>query len=82
MCGDNLHVWYVGNAPVGSAKCRQTDGAKVRKIKKQVFFMKARVLAGRVKRGELVDDWIWVTKEEMRRYVSKKYWEDVQAMLS
>lgn len=44
--------------------------------------MKARVMAGQVKPdGKTVVDWVWVTKDEIKRYVSKPYWNSIQAML-
>ncbi|CCJ30632.1 unnamed protein product [Pneumocystis jirovecii] len=68
ICGNNMNIWYVGCTPIGNV---------------QIFFMRARIMAGQVKLNSTVAvDWVWVTKDEIRQYVSKTYWNNIRAMLS
>ncbi|KAF9425366.1 54S ribosomal protein L17 mitochondrial [Podila epigama] len=86
-CGSNMDLWFVGRVPIGhynykfpkvpkSENNSSPTGAKV-------FFMKAHIFAGQAKvdNKEIVD-FAWVTKQEMKDYVSKEYYEAVKDMLS
>lgn len=85
-CGEDIDVWLVGRAPIGhyvyayppehTKKHPQYKGSRV-------YFMKGHIFAGQVKpdQKEIVD-FAWVTKEEMKEYVSKDYYEAVKDMLS
>ncbi|KAG9068952.1 54S ribosomal protein L17 mitochondrial [Linnemannia hyalina] len=87
-CGSNMDLWFVGRVPVGHyqynfskdfvAKSSNTavKGAKV-------FFMKAHIFAGQVQvDNKEVVDFAWVTKQEMKDYVTPEYYDAVKDMLS
>lgn len=80
-----MHTWFVGNVPIGHYAYKYpsgfTDGDN---IGKKVFFMKARILAGQVdltdnKLG--LEDFQWLTKEEIEKVAGKKYFKAVQHIL-
>ncbi|KAG0315604.1 54S ribosomal protein L17 mitochondrial [Dissophora globulifera] len=86
-CGGNMDLWFVGRVPIGHhvyshPKGFQTEAAVAVKGTK-VFFMKAHIFAGQVQvdNKEIVD-FAWVTKEEMKNYVSEDYYKVVEDMLS
>ncbi|KAF9173387.1 54S ribosomal protein L17 mitochondrial [Mortierella sp. AD011] len=86
-CGGNMDLWFVGRVPIGHyiyshPKNFKTEGENTVKATK-VFFMKAHIFAGQVQvdNKEIVD-FAWVTKEEMKDYVSPDYYEAVKDMLS
>ncbi|QSL64762.1 hypothetical protein MERGE_002064 [Pneumocystis wakefieldiae] len=68
VCGNNMNVWYVGHVPVGNGKYKYPKGYS------DTFY-------GAKPDGKTVVDWVWVTKDEIKRYVSKPYWNSIQAML-
>ncbi|KAG0370669.1 39S mitochondrial ribosomal protein L46-domain-containing protein [Gamsiella multidivaricata] len=86
-CGGNMDLWFVGRVPIGHYMYSPPVGsmpessANVKGIK--VFFMKAHIFAGQVQvdNKEIVD-FAWVTKQEMKDYVSSEYYEAVKDMLS
>lgn len=48
----------------------------------QVFFLKAQLLAGRVQLDDReLEDYLWLTKEEIRDYVSEDYYSAVEHTL-
>lgn len=52
-------------------------------LKDHVFFFKAHIMAGQGRvDGKLVEDFAWLTKEEIREKVSKNYWAVVSDLLS
>lgn len=80
-----MHTWFVGNVPIGHHVYKYpvgyTDGEN---IGEKVFFMKARILAGQadLMGNKLdLDDFQWLTKEEIKEVVGKKYFKAVQHML-
>lgn len=47
------------------------------------FFYKAHIMAGQVKpNGKTVDDFAWLTKEEIAPRVDKSYWSGIKDILS
>ncbi|KAF9975151.1 54S ribosomal protein L17 mitochondrial [Actinomortierella ambigua] len=87
-CGANMDLWFVGRVPIGhynysfsKAFREKTENPAVSGAK--VFFMKAHIFAGQVQvdNKEIVD-YAWVTKQEMKDYVSAEYYEAVKDMLS
>ncbi|KAF9168254.1 54S ribosomal protein L17 mitochondrial [Actinomortierella ambigua] len=87
-CGANMDLWFVGRVPIGhynysfsKAFRENTENPAVSGAK--VFFMKAHIFAGQVQvdNKEIVD-YAWVTKQEMKDYVSAEYYEAVKDMLS
>ncbi|KAG0046778.1 54S ribosomal protein L17 mitochondrial [Gryganskiella cystojenkinii] len=88
-CGSNMDLWFVGRVPVGHYNYNfpkeyvnsPENTASVKGAK--VFFMKAHIFAGQVQvDNKEVVDFAWVTKQEMKDYVSPEYYEAVQDMLS
>ncbi|KAF8979266.1 54S ribosomal protein L17 mitochondrial [Entomortierella lignicola] len=86
-CGGNMDLWFVGRVPIGHysyshPKNLRIEGAAPIKGTK-VFFMKAHIFSGQVQvdNKEIVD-FAWVTKQEMKDYVSPDYYEAVKDMLS
>jgi large subunit ribosomal protein L46 len=59
------------------------NGYMPHKFLEQVFFLKAHILAGQVHvdNREIID-FAWVTKQEMRDYVSPEYYAAVKDLLS
>ncbi|KAG0225232.1 54S ribosomal protein L17 mitochondrial [Actinomortierella wolfii] len=87
-CGTNMDLWFVGRVPVGhynysfpKAFREKSENPAVSGAK--VFFMKAHIFAGQVQvdNKEIVD-FAWVTKQELKDYVSAEYYEAVKDMLS
>ncbi|KAF9187053.1 54S ribosomal protein L17 mitochondrial [Haplosporangium sp. Z 767] len=88
-CGSNMDLWFVGRVPIGhysykfpkdyAPKTETTSAIKGAKV----FFMKAHIFAGQaqVDNKEIVD-FAWVTKQEMKDYVTSEYYEAVKDMLS
>ncbi|KAI8602663.1 39S mitochondrial ribosomal protein L46-domain-containing protein [Dissophora ornata] len=86
-CGGNMDLWFVGRVPIGHynyslPKNFVTESSVAAKGTK-VFFMKAHIFAGQVQvdNKEIVD-FAWVTKQEMKDYVSKDYYAVIKDMLS
>ncbi|RUS32360.1 39S mitochondrial ribosomal protein L46-domain-containing protein [Jimgerdemannia flammicorona] len=85
-CGPDMDVWFVGRTPIGHYKYIFPDDyvAKDPKAKgARVFFMKAHIFAGQVRPdNDEVVDYAWVTKQELKEYVSPDYYKAVKDMLS
>ncbi|EWC47039.1 hypothetical protein DRE_03801 [Drechslerella stenobrocha 248] len=92
ICGRDLNYWMVGNVPIGhytydfeSAAGEEAKEAKEGEILgKKVFFMKARVFAGRpnIVGNEVgVTDYQWLPKEEIEGVVHKDYWRAIKRIL-
>ncbi|KAF8939779.1 54S ribosomal protein L17 mitochondrial [Dissophora ornata] len=86
-CGGNMDLWFVGRVPIGHynyslPKNFVTESSVAAKGTK-VFFMKAHIFAGQVQvdNKEIVD-FAWVTKQEMKDYVSEDYYAVIKDMLS
>jgi large subunit ribosomal protein L46 len=78
-----MNTWFVGNVPIGHLVHNYQKDVEG-KIGEKVFFMKARIMAGQAnlrdnKHG--LEDFLWLTKEEVGEVVEKKYWEAVKHML-
>ncbi|KAF9355123.1 54S ribosomal protein L17 mitochondrial [Mortierella sp. AD094] len=86
-CGGNMDLWFVGRVPIGHYSYSHPKNFKTESdtpVKgTKVFFMKAHIFAGQVQvdNKEIVD-FAWVTKQEMKDYVSPDYYEAVKDMLS
>ncbi|KAG0256845.1 54S ribosomal protein L17 mitochondrial [Mortierella polycephala] len=88
-CGSNMDLWFVGRVPIGHynyklpkdyvPKIQNTSAIKGTKV----FFMKAHIFAGQVQVDDKeIVDFAWVTKQEMKDYVSSDYYEATKDMLS
>lgn len=78
-----MNTWIVGYVPIG---CSTIKPSKMFSRKgEKVFFMKARIMAGQVdlKDNQMgVSDWKWVTRGELQRLVTPRYFSQVRGMLA
>ncbi|KAF8545153.1 39S mitochondrial ribosomal protein L46-domain-containing protein, partial [Trichophaea hybrida] len=84
--GVNMNTWFVGNVPIGHYIYNYGRDYTVdsEKIGKKVFFMKARIMAGQAdlngnKLG--LEDFLWLTKEEVEEVAGRAYFKAVRHML-
>lgn len=90
--GPNMNTWIIGHSPVGhrivlpqyttkddiSTSAPTVPGTKT-------FFMKARIMAGQANLDGNpfgLDDFKWLTKEEVKRCVSDHYFSWVKNMMA
>lgn len=63
-----------------------TTGPKdVEEFGEKLFFMKGRIMAGQVElaKNEYGDqDFAWLSKDEIQKYVTERYWSSVRNMLA
>jgi len=83
-----MNTWLVGRVPIGhhiSKPYFNKEDTSVSKAGEKTFFLKARILAGQADlKGNLfgLEDFKWLTKQEVHRLVTDKYWSSVKNMLS
>jgi large subunit ribosomal protein L46 len=82
-----MNTWIVGHVPIGhyisspilkSDELSECEGERI-------FFMKGRIMAGQADlEGNLfgLEDFKWLTKEEVKRHVSLKYYSSVKNIMS
>lgn len=96
-CGPNMNTWFVGNHPVGHyvykirnpARFTQSDPSSTPASRsplagEKTFFMKSRIFQGQADpRGNQmgVEDFKWLSKEEIQSEVSPRYWASIRNML-
>jgi len=88
--GVNMNTWVVGNAPVGHyvfdlPKTRVDEANEVEYLGEKVFFMKARIMAGQADMTKNLfgdQEMQWLTKEEIEKLVTPKYWASIKNMLT
>ncbi|GAB7339795.1 hypothetical protein MBLNU457_6344t1 [Dothideomycetes sp. NU457] len=88
--GVNMNTWVVGNAPIGHyvfelPKTRVDEANKVEYLGEKVFFMKARIMAGQADMSKNLfgdQEMQWLTKEEIEKLVTPRYWASVRNMLT
>jgi len=83
-CGSNMDTWVVSRKPVGVYRPPQpnklSDGLEAEKI---TFFFKAHIMAGQAKLNtKSVQDFAWLTKQEIRTRVEPEYWDGIRDILS
>lgn len=92
-----MFTWFVGNHPVGHyiynirnpARITQSDSSptpadQMPMAGEKTFFMKGRIAKGQAdpKGNEMgVEDFKWLSKEEIQKEVSPQYWAGVKNML-
>jgi large subunit ribosomal protein L46 len=92
-----MYTWFVGNHPVGHyiynirspARITQSDSVSTPTSQsplagEKTFFMKSRIMKGQAdpKGNEMeVEDFKWLSKEEIQKEVSPRYWAGVKNML-
>ncbi|KAJ3563185.1 hypothetical protein NP233_g9102 [Leucocoprinus birnbaumii] len=79
QCGETMDTWIVSRNPIGVYKPTQTDANAPEHV---VFFYKGHIMAGQAAPAEGIQDFAWLTKEEIEKQVDKTYWENVKDMLS
>lgn len=96
-CGPNMNTWFVGNHPIGHyvykirnpARFTQDDAVSAPASRnalagEKTFFMKSRISRGQAdpRGNEMgVEDFKWLSKEEIQQEVSPQYWASVKNML-
>ncbi len=85
-----MNTWVVGNAPVGHyvfdypRATRNEEKGSV-ELGEKVFFMKSRIMGGQTNIAENkfgLEEFRWLTKEEIQKLVTRKYWSMTQDMLA
>ncbi len=83
-----MNTWIVGHVPVGhhTKFPRYADGrgGKWAEVGEKTFFMKGRIMAGQADLTENrfgLDDFRWLTREEIAKVVAKRYWSYVKNMI-
>lgn len=84
-----MNTWVVGNIPIGhqvynysQAIVNEGEGSVLRGEK--IFYMKARILAGQanLKDNQFgLEDFQWLTKEELQRAFHPRNWNAVKNIL-
>ena len=85
-----MNTWVVGNHPVGHyagdfRKAMDNPELGTKELGEKVFFMKARIMAGQANLKENsfgLKDFQWVTKEELQKLVTSRYWSMTKDMLA
>lgn len=78
-----MNTWLVGHAPVGHYI--SLPFAEASKPGEKTFFMKARIMAGQANLKDNMfgmEDFKWLTKQEVEKHVGKKYYSWVKNMLA
>jgi large subunit ribosomal protein L46 len=84
--GLNMNTWIVGHAPVAHhiIKPRYTADS-LEKAGEKTFFMKARIMAGQANLKDNLfglNDFKWLTKQEVEKHVGAKYFSSIRNMLA
>ncbi|KAF7295143.1 50S ribosomal subunit L30 [Mycena indigotica] len=77
-CGAHMDTWVVARKPIGVHKSFSTPQQE-----KVTFFFKANIMAGQARIGnKSIQDFAWVTKQEIEKRATEEYWTSVSDMLS
>ena len=79
-----MNTWFVGNVPIGHEVYTANKNYKGPTKSEKTFFMKARIMGGQanVTENKLdIEDYMWLSREEIPKYVSGAYYTAVQDML-
>ncbi|KAL7271782.1 hypothetical protein RUND412_005433 [Rhizina undulata] len=83
--GVNMNTWFVGHVPIGHYVTKYPENFKDEDyVGQKFFFMKARIMVGQADlKGNLqgLEDFQWLTKEEIEKVVARKYFHAVKNML-
>jgi large subunit ribosomal protein L46 len=82
-----MNTWIVGHVPIGHyiSRPRFEPDESLEREGEKIFFMKGRIMAGQADlKGNLfgIEDFKWLTKEEVEKHVSPKYYSSVKNMMS
>lgn len=82
-CGSNMDTWIVGRNPVGFYKPLPANSSDELGAEKIIFFFKAHIMAGQAKPDtKSVQDFAWLTKQEIKIRVRPEYWDGIKDILS
>ncbi|KAI8511745.1 39S ribosomal protein L46, mitochondrial [Branchiostoma belcheri] len=78
-CGSRLRTTFYGNSPCGFYKYKFPRTLRTENnLGAKIFFFKAELSSGQVECGsEDVQEFVWVTPEEMKEYLPEKYLDSV-----
>lgn len=92
-----MNTWFIAGHPIGhyvhktEGASTPTENKKVESSPpsseveaEKTFFMKARVFAGQADLKDNsfhVQEYKWLTKEEIEKHVEEKYWSSIRNML-
>lgn len=76
ILGNKMDIWMVSNLPVGLYK--PADAAV-----DKTYFLRGHVLAGNAElnKGNDVEEFQWLTKEEIEKLMDSTYWSNVEDLL-
>jgi len=78
-----MDCWVVSRNPIGVYKPVLGDLPAEPQAEKITFFFKAHIMAGQVKPDEkMIQDFAWLTKQEIETRLEKDYWDGVKDILS
>lgn len=85
--GMNMNTWIIGHAPVGHyiQPALYNEDSTLKALGEKTFYMKARIMAGQANlEGNQygLQDFKWLTKEELQKHFGLKYYSDVKNMLA
>lgn len=82
MCGNNLHVSFLGNAPCGVYKYKYPASVNNNSVGAKIFFFKARYLKGQIDAPKnAVNDFQWLCKTELSNILHPDYYHSVSQFL-
>jgi large subunit ribosomal protein L46 len=83
--GVNMNTWIIGHAPVGHHVLEpHYIDSKLARPGEKTFFLKGRIMAGQADlKGNLfgLEDFKWLTRNEVEEHVGLRYWSSVRGML-
>jgi large subunit ribosomal protein L46 len=83
-----MNTWIVGHVPIGHHIAKPVYSKTTHELEQsgaKTFFMKGRIMAGQADlKGNLfgLEDFKWLTKQEVEKHVANKYWSYVKNMLA
>jgi large subunit ribosomal protein L46 len=82
-----MNTWIVGRAPAGYLikQPKFKDDSSVLEPGEKTFFMRGRIMAGQADLKENLFgliDFRWLTRQEVGKYLDKKYFSAVEKMMS
>ncbi|KAI5863169.1 39S mitochondrial ribosomal protein L46-domain-containing protein [Durotheca rogersii] len=85
--GVNMNTWIVGRAPVAHIiiKPELNEDSSVKKRAEKIFFLKGRIMAGQAdlkKNRYGLEDFNWLTKEELRKKLPYDYFHSVRNVMA
>ncbi|KAL7626916.1 hypothetical protein AAE478_003690 [Parahypoxylon ruwenzoriense] len=85
--GVNMNTWIVGRVPVAHIVTQPefNEDTSLKQRGEKTFFLKGRILAGQadLKKNEFgLEDFNWLTKEELKEKLPKEYFHSVRNMMA